>query len=90
MVDMLLKIRELKYRLLGIIGLAPMKCIEDDNEVWRNNAGLIHRENGPAIINLHNGNVAFALNGYIYDFNTWLKKTPASNETKTMLKLEYG
>jgi hypothetical protein len=55
---------------------------------WYNDAGSVHKEDGPAII--MDERIRWFFNGTSYSFNEWLKLTPISDEIKMLLKLQYA
>ena len=58
--------------------------------IWFNDNGVIHREDGPAVI-CANRYKAWVLHGIpIYDFREFIKQTPISEEEKAELVLIYG
>jgi hypothetical protein len=71
--------------------LQPDGSYSDSNasETWYNTAGEFHREDGPAIVFCHGG-VHWMLNGHDDSFNDWCNKVNISDETKMMLRLQYG
>jgi hypothetical protein len=56
---------------------------------WYNAEGLLHKEDGPAVI-FPNGGHAWCLHGYKYSFKDWIKLAPISDEQKLLLKLQYA
>jgi hypothetical protein len=65
---------------------------------WYNDAGSVHKEDGPAIMGgpapaimrgQHNGTRWF-LNGTSYSFNEFITLTPITDEAKMMLRLQYA
>lgn len=65
----------------------PAAISSDEFEYWWVN-GKRHRIDGPAE-NAIDG-MKWFLDGVVYDFHTWLEKTPLSIEEKVLLKLRYG
>jgi hypothetical protein len=55
---------------------------------WYNKEGIVHREEGPAVI-LTNGNVWWYLNEKLYTFNDWCIKLNKTDEAKMLLRLQY-
>jgi hypothetical protein len=76
------------------------RWLHNDGDVyWYNEAGDVHREDGPAVIrndqNLNNAypswsKLSWRFNGAAYEFNEWIKLTPISDEQKLLLRLQYG
>jgi hypothetical protein len=71
------------------------RWLHNDGDVyWYNEAGDVHREDGPAIIRhaLHPDFLApcWRFNGATYSFDDWFKVTTASDEQKLLLRLQYG
>jgi hypothetical protein len=58
--------------------------------VWYNEAGQLHREAGPAVILSMKGGVYWCLTGDYFTFDKWLIKLNKSDETKLLLRLQYG
>lgn len=58
------------------------------DQFWYDGTGW-HREDGPAQI-WPRGDVDWWLNGNMYTFDSWLDIVNISDETKVMLKLQYG
>jgi hypothetical protein len=56
---------------------------------WYNKAGQYHRVDGPAVI-FADGDVRWLLNDKNYSFADWLIKLNKTDETKMMLRLQYG
>jgi hypothetical protein len=56
---------------------------------WYNDAGSVHKEDAPAIIDMRNDRIRWFLNGTSYSFNEFLTLTPISDETKMLLRLQY-
>jgi hypothetical protein len=56
---------------------------------WFNDSGLLHREDGPAVI-YKDTDLLWCLNGVPFEFTEWLKITPISDEAKMMLRLQYA
>ena len=70
--------------------------LHDDGEYfWYNEAGEIHREDGPAITNesdvldLDSRSHSWCLNGEDLSFKEFLEVSPTSDEVKMMLRLQY-
>lgn len=55
---------------------------------WQVN-GIIHREDGPAVI-LHNGTQKWWFDDQEYPFDKWCEVANISDEQKCELKLKYG
>ena len=56
---------------------------------WYNEEGEWHREDGPAVISILNGE-EWRLNGEEYSFDAWLIKLNKTDECKMMLRLQYA
>ena len=68
--------------------------LHDDGEVyWYNEAGQVHREDGPAIINesdiFGERTHSWCINGEDVRFKEFLEVSSASDEVKMMLRLQY-
>jgi hypothetical protein len=61
----------------------------DGNTTWYNEAGQLHREDGPASI-YTSGSLLWFLNGYLYSFAEWLIKLNKPDEVKMLLRLQYA
>jgi hypothetical protein len=55
---------------------------------WYNDAGSVHKEDGPAII--MDERIRWFLNGTSYSFNEFITSTPITDEAKMMLRLQYA
>jgi len=55
---------------------------------WYNASGKLHRVEGPAII--MNGNPRWYIDGRQHAFDDWCRSVGISEETKMMLRLQYG
>tara|TARA_R110002124_G_scaffold19674_1_gene78505 strand:+ start:1240 stop:1494 length:255 start_codon:yes stop_codon:yes gene_type:complete len=55
---------------------------------WYNEAGDIHREDGPACI--HYNDVEWWLNDLVYGFDGWCIVLNKTDEQKMLLRLRYG
>jgi hypothetical protein len=55
---------------------------------WYNKEGKVHKEDGPAIIT-NGGDILWYHHGTRYSFANWLTVTPASEEHKMLLRLQY-
>jgi hypothetical protein len=63
---------------------------EHNTQRWYNEAGQIHRDDGPAIV-YRSGNSYWYFKGDMYHFfNEWIKLSEAPDKTKLLLKLQYG
>jgi hypothetical protein len=62
---------------------------ERGDTYWYNKKGILHREDGPAVI-WHDGRVCWYLNNREHTFNEYLKLTPITKETKLLLRLQYS
>jgi hypothetical protein len=60
----------------------------DGQVYWYNEAGEVHREDGPAIV-YPTDDVAWYLYGDDYEFADWLIELNKSDEVKMMLRLRY-
>ena len=61
-------------------------------EAWFNKKNKIHRNDGPAIIDKTDPNnikYYWVLNGDLYSFEEWCKKTKKTNEEIVQMKLIY-
>jgi hypothetical protein len=61
----------------------------DGQVYWYNKEGHIHREDGPAIV-YPDGSVEWFIDGDEYEFDEWLDLTPATEEHKMLLRLQYA
>lgn len=62
---------------------------EDGDVYWYNELGEIHNADGPAIIR-NNGEATWHLNDKRYTFNEWCIGALISEETRMLLRLQYG
>jgi hypothetical protein len=63
--------------------------LHNDGDIfWYNEAGQIHREDGPSVI--RNGYIHWYLNGDNYTFAEWLIKLNKPDEDKMLLRLRYA
>jgi hypothetical protein len=82
--------RQMDTTLFDAVKQSDGSYIDRDCDInWYNNAGRYHKEDGPAVI-YASGNVRWYLNGRRYSFADWLIKLKTSDETKMMLRLQYG
>ena len=58
-------------------------------KVWYNDAGYVHRDNGPAVIN-PDGNIRWFDRSCERPFKEWLQQIDISDEQKMLLKLQHG
>lgn len=60
-------------------------------EIWSNENGTRHRENGPAFIAADSPTAtSFWLEGVKLSFDEWCQKAKCDDELKTFLKLKYS
>jgi hypothetical protein len=65
--------------------------LHDDGDVyWYNEAGQIHRDDGPASISITGRVRLWVIHGNAYDFDDWLKVTPITDEQRLLLRLQYA
>jgi hypothetical protein len=62
---------------------------QHNTQRWYNEAGQIHRDDGPALI-YPSGNAYWYLQGDMYPFSDWLKLSETSDKTKLILTLQYA
>jgi hypothetical protein len=55
---------------------------------WYNEAGQLHREDGPAVI-LPDGGVEWWFNGTHISFSLWCRRLIITDEQKLLLRLQY-
>jgi hypothetical protein len=72
----------------GAILQSDGSYLHNDGDIfWYNEAGHIHREDGPAVI--HDRGYWYYL-GVGYSFDDWCIKTNKTDEDKMLLRLQYG
>ena len=63
--------------------------LHDDGDIyWHNRKGMIHRDDGPAIIG-HDGAIYWYYKDNRYTFNQWLQVCDISEKKKLALALRY-
>ena len=58
-------------------------------KVWYNDAGYVHRDNGPAVIN-PDGKIRWFDRSCERPFKEWLQQIDISDEQKMLLRLQYA
>jgi hypothetical protein len=56
---------------------------------WYNAAGEIHKEDGPALI-YPDGRSYWFINGTVYSFKQWQRRSTLPDEQKLLLRLQYA
>ena len=80
--------REHHIESFGAVEQSDGSYLHNDGDVyWYNEAGLNHKEDGPAVIR-HYG-IAWYYLGINYTFKDWLILTPITDEQKLLLRLQY-
>jgi len=76
---------------LGSVKQSDGSYLSANYNTWYNDAGYIHREDGPAGIRLSDSKYFWCLNGKpLEDFEEWCAHVRIPDEQLMMVRLQYG
>jgi hypothetical protein len=82
--------RHVHIKKFKAVEQADGSYLHADGEIfWYNEAGDMHREDGPAVTSF-SGQPPWYLHGISYSFDEWLEALCVTDEKKMLLRLQYA